>query len=413
VITNPPCIEIDAALRRPADAGSVRLASAVILVAFNLRLVIASLGPELDHVRASLHLSSTATSVLTALPVFTFGLLALAGPRLSHRLGLRRSLLVVLVLLLAGTLLRIGPDAATLFAGTFLAAAGIAIANVLMPVVARREFPTRTGLMLGMSTAATIGSVAAAAGLTVPLAHALGAGWRGGLGIWAVLSGVTLLIWLPFAWAQHDRDEGEAPHVSRALLRSPLAWMVTLFFGLQSLNVYVVVNWLPSLYEDHGYSASAAGGLIALLVLVQLPVALAVPTVAARMRRQHLLVVGIVACSAIAFLGILLSPTRPAVLWMVVLGLAQGAAFPLSLILLVLRAHTHAETAQLSTMMQSIGYLIAGTGPLVFGALHAVTNSWHGPLVFVLVLLVPELVAGLRASTPGYLDLERRSLDAD
>jgi CP family cyanate transporter-like MFS transporter len=389
----------------PTGARSARLATAVVLVAFNLRLVIASLGPELSRVRADLGLSSAATSVLTALPVFVFGLLALAGPWLSHRLGLRRSLLVVLCLLLAGTLLRIGPDAVTLFAGTLLAAAGIAIANVLMPVVARREFPTRTGLMLGMSTAATIGSVAAAAGLTVPLAHALGTGWRGGLGIWGALTALTLLIWLPFAWAQHDRDEGEAPHISRELLRNPLAWMITLFFGLQSLNVYVVVNWLPSLYEDHGYSASAAGGLIALLVLVQLPVALAVPTVAARMRRQHVLVVGIVACSAIAFLGILLSPTKPAALWMIVLGLSQGAAFPLCLVFLVLRARTHAETAQLSTMMQSIGYLIAGVGPLVFGALHAATDSWRGPLVFVLALLVPELVVGLRAASPGYVEV--------
>jgi MFS transporter, CP family, cyanate transporter len=375
----------------------------VILVAFNLRLVIGSLGPELDRIRADLGLSSTATSVLTALPVFCFGLLALAGPWLSHRFGLRRSLLVVLALLLAGSLLRIGPDAVTLFAGTFLAAAGIAIANVLMPVVARREFPTRTGLMLGMSTTATIGSVAAAAGLTVPIASALGEGWRGGLGIWAALTGLTLLMWLPFAWREHERDEGEAPHVSRELLRNPLAWTITLFFGLQSLNVYVVVNWLPSLYQDHGYSASSAGGLVALLVLVQLPVALAVPTVATRMRRQHALVAAIVACTAVGFLGVLLSPTNPAVLWVILIGLGQGAAFPLSLTFLVLRARTHSETAQLSTMMQSIGYLIAGVGPLVFGALHAATNSWRGPLIFVLALLVPELIVGLRAASPGYV----------
>jgi CP family cyanate transporter-like MFS transporter len=390
----------------------VRLAGAVVLVAFNLRLVIASLGPELDRVRASLGLSSTAVSVLTAIPVFCFGLLALAGPWLSHRFGLRRTLLIVLVLLLAGTLLRIGPDAFTLFAGTLLAAAGIAIANVLMPVVARREFPARTSLMIGMSTTATIGSVAAAAGLTVPIANALGAGWRGGLGIWAALTGVTLLIWLPFAWRSSERDEGEAPHISRALLRNPLAWTITLFFGLQSLNVYVVVNWLPSLYQDHGYSASAAGGLVALLVLVQLPVALTIPTLATRTGRQHVLVVAIVACTAIGFLGILLSPTKPAALWVVVLGLGQGAAFPLSLTFLVLRCHTHEETAQLSTMMQSIGYLIAGVGPLVFGALHAVTNSWRGPLVFVLALLVPELVVGLRAAAPGYLDLDGPSRPA-
>jgi CP family cyanate transporter-like MFS transporter len=344
--------------------------------------------------------------VLTSLPVFCFGLLALVGPTVSHRLGLRRALLLVLAMVLTGSLLRIGPDGATLFAGTLLAAAGIAIANVLMPVVARREFPTRTGLMLGMTTSATIGSVAVAGGLTVPLAHALGTGWRGGFAIWAAFTGLTLLIWLPFAWKQPELDEGDAPRLTRAVLRSPLAWMITLFFGLQSLNVYVVVNWLPSIYQDHGYSDSAAGGLLALLVVLQLPVALVVPSIATRLRRQHGLVIAIVAASAIAFLGILLSPTKPTVLWLVFLAFAQGAAFPWTLVLLVMRARRHEHTAQLSTMMQSIGYVIAGVGPLVFGALHAVTNSWRGPLIFVLALLVPELVVGLRAASPGYVELD-------
>ena len=278
------------------------------------------------------------------------------------------------------------------------------LALVLMPVVARAEFPTRTGLMLGMSTTATIGSVAASAGLTVPIADAMGAGWRGGLGIWAALTGMTLLVWLPFAWRQPVRPEGGPAHLSRQMLRNPLAWMITIFFGLQSLNVYVCVSWLPSLYADHGYSDSAAGGLLALNVLVQLPVCLVVPSLASRVRRQHGYVTGIVACSAIAFLGILLSPTKPTLLWLIVLAFAQGAAFPLCLSFVVLRSRTQAQTAELSTMMQSIGYLIAGVGPLVFGALHSVTNSWRGPLIFVLVLLAPQLWAGLRAASPGYLD---------
>lgn len=386
--------------------GSGPLAVAVVVVALNLRLVIASLGPELDRVRAGLGLSGAATSVLTALPVFCFGILALAGPWLSHRLGLRRAMLVVLVVLLAGTVLRIGPDGFTLFAGTLLAAAGIAVANVLMPVIARREFPTRTGAMLGLSTAATIGSVAVAAGLTVPIANALGSGWRGGLGIWAGFTALALVIWLPFALQEHEPDLGEAPHPSRAMLRSPLAWMITWFFGLQSLNVYVVVNWLPSIYRDHGYSHAAAGALLAVNVLVQLPVALVVPSLASRSPRQHGYVVGIVAASAIAFVGILLSPTTPAVLWVIVLGVGQGAAFPLCLSFLVLRTRTHAETAALSTMMQSVGYVIAGVGPLVFGALHAATSSWRGPLIFLLSLLVPQLVAGLRSASPGFVEAD-------
>jgi CP family cyanate transporter-like MFS transporter len=381
--------------------------AALVFVAFNLRLIIASLGPELEHVRAGLGLSSAETSLLTALPVFCFGVLALAGPWLAHRLGLRRTLLTLLLLMLAGTLLRVGPDVATLFAGTFLAAAGIAVANVLMPVLARQEFPRHTGAILGLTTMATLGSVAAAAGLTVPLADATGAGWRGGLGIWAAVTLLAVLAWWPFAARQPATADVELAHVTVALLRTPLAWMVTLFFGLISFNVYVVVNWLPTLYADHGYSHAAAGALVSVNVLVQLPEALLVPSIASRMRNQYPIVVAVVLLTAVGFLGILLSPTSPAVLWVAILGLGQGTGFPLALTFLVVRSRTHAETVQLSTLMQSVGYVVAGVGPLVVGALHAATHSWRGPLVLLLVLLVPELVCGLRAASPGFLDLGR------
>jgi CP family cyanate transporter-like MFS transporter len=222
---------------------------------------------------------------------------------------------------------------------------------------------------------------------------------------------LAVLAWLPFASRQPATADVELAHVTVALLRTPLAWMVTLFFGLISFNVYVVVNWLPTFYTDHGYSRAAAGALVSVNVLVQLPEALFVPSIASRMRNQYLIVVAVVGLTAVGFLGILLSPTRPAVLWVAILGLGQGTGFPLALTFLVVRSRTHAETVQLSTLMQSVGYVVAGLGPLVVGALHAATHSWHGPLVLLLALLVPELVCGLRAASPGFLDLCRDQPD--
>lgn len=385
-------------------SGSVGFAVAIIVVALNLRPAVAGVGPVLNTLRHSLGLSSTGASVLTAAPVFAFGAVAPAGPWLARRIGLHRTIMVLIVLVLAGLVVRLGPDVGTLFTGTLIAASAIAAANVLLPVVIKRDFPARTGLLMGLYTTALVGSGAAAAGLSVPVGDAIGHGWRGELGIWALLAAVGVVMWAPYA--RHDTRvvAVAAPEESVARLRhDPLAWTVTLFFGLQSLSFYAVLSWLPSLYQDHGYSAGAAGGLLSLSGLVQIPAALVLPSIATRMARQEILVVGCVVFTAGGLAGILIAPTTVPALWVVILGIGQGSAFAVALSLLVLRTRAHGSTAQLSSMAQSIGYLIAGLGPLLVGALHATTNSWHDPFILLLVLLVPELVTGLRAAAPGYV----------
>lgn len=372
-------------------------------MAANLRPAVASVGPVLDPLRADLHLSSAASAVLTAVPVFCFGALAPAGPWLARRIGLRAAVAGLCAALVAGLVLRLGPDAGTLFAGTVLAAGGIAATNVLLPVVIKRDFAERTGLMMGLYTTAVTGAAAAAAGLTVPIGDAIGHGWRGGLGVWALTAALALGLWLPHV-RRGTEGAVEAVHVPAGLRRNRLAWMVTLFFGLQSMSFYVVLGWLPSLFRSHGYSAASAGGLVSLSSLVQIPIALALPVFAIRMHRQHVLVVASVACTGAGLLAILVAPTAAAPLWVVILGFGQGATFALGLTLLVLRTRSSAATAGLSAMAQSVGYLIAGLGPLMVGALHAATGGWTAGLVVLLVLLVPELIAGLRAAAPGVID---------
>jgi CP family cyanate transporter-like MFS transporter len=383
-------------------AGSIGFAIAVLVISLNLRPAVASVGPVLNQIRRDTGLSSVGASVLTAAPVFCFGAVAMVGPRLARWLGLRRAVLILIATIVTGLVVRIGPDIATLFVGTLVAAGGIAACNVLMPVIIKRDFPNSTGLMMGLYTTALVASAAAGAGRPVPIGHAIGHNWRGGIGVWAILAVVGVALWLPYTFRDPLPVVADA-HVSAQLRRDPLAWMVTGFFGLQSLSFYAVLNWLPSLYQDHGYSASSAGALLSLSALVQIPVALFLPALATRMPHQRNLVIGAVAMTAIGLAGILFAPTPLAVLWVVILGVGQGAAFAIALTLLVLRTQTHDSTAQMSAMAQSVGYLIAGLGPLVVGALHAWSGGWHVPMVFLLVLLVPEVLTGLRAATPGFV----------
>jgi CP family cyanate transporter-like MFS transporter len=322
---------------------------------------------------------------------------------------------VALIALLTGMLVRLIPGVGFLFFGTALAGAGIATGNVLMPVLIRRDFPHRTGTMMAIFTTSLIGFAALSAGVTVPLADALGGGWRSGLAVWAIPAAVAAVAWLPALVAARTRSSSASPsagastrlgpagdqhpgHTARTLLRTRLAWQVMLFFALQSGAFYATLAWLPSIFRSHGASDAHAGLLLSLSMVVGLATALTTPGLATRMRDQRPLVIGCTALMAAGFAGILLAPMAAPYLWVVLLGLGENASFPLALMLIVLRGGSVATTEGLSTLAQSFGYVLAALAPLAVGALHGATGSWTPALILLLALMVPQLLVGLPAS---------------
>jgi MFS transporter, CP family, cyanate transporter len=379
----------------PTARRGVLLALSVVLVAVNLRPAVAGVGPVLPDLRAGLPLSGAGAAVLTTLPVLCFGLLATLAPRLARRYGIEPVLAAVMATLAAGALVRVLDGPPALFAGTVVAGGSIAIGNVLVPPLIKRDFPDRTGLLLGVYTMAVSGAAAVAAGVAVPLA-ATGLGWRGALGAWAVPAAVAALVWLPRLRGRTRPPA--APDAGPSLLRDPLAWQLTVFFGLQSLSFYAMLGWLPSMYRDFGASPATAGFLLSLLGLVQIPVSLVVPGLAGRARNQVGYAVGATVLIAAGTAGILLAPTAAPYLWVTLAGIGQGGCFALGLNLFVLRTRRVADTARVSAMAQSIGYTICAVGPLLVGVLHDLGGGWTAPLVLLLVLLLPQLVCGALAA---------------
>jgi MFS transporter, CP family, cyanate transporter len=396
----------------------VLLAAGVVLVAVNLRPAAASIGPVLNRIQADAGLSSGWAGALTTLPVLCFGLLAPLSPLLARRLGVHTSIAVAMIALVGGMLVRLIPGPGFLFLGTALAGAAIATGNVLVPVVVRRDFPHRTGTAMALYTTSLIGFAALAAGVTVPVANALGGGWRPGLAIWAIPAVVAALAWLPALVRRKPAIDAPPPaqaagpagsrrpaagsvplrgQTARALVRHPLAWQVTLFFALQSGGFYATLAWLPSIFRSHGASEAHAGLLLSLSMVVGLATALAVPGIAARHRDQRLLVIAGCVLTAGGLAGILLAPMSAAYLWVVLLGLGQNATFPLALMMIVMRGGSVATTEGLSTLSQSVGYVLAALAPLAVGAIHGLTRSWTPTLILLLALVVPQLVVGLGA----------------
>jgi MFS transporter, CP family, cyanate transporter len=280
---------------------------------------------------------------------------------------------------------------------------------VLLPVIVRRDFPGRTGTAMALYTTSLIGFAALSAGTTVPLANGLGGGWRPGLGIWAAPAAVAALAWLPAlvrrdvngsARAGNGTPPTPAPRTPavRPLLRQPLAWHVTLFFAVQSGGFYATLAWLPDIFRSHGASESHAGFLLSLSIVVGLLTSTTLPGLATRMRDQRWLVVVCTTVWAVGLIGILVAPMSAPYLWAVLLGLGQNSTFPLALMLIVLRGGALATTEGLSTLSQSVGYVLAAIFPLAVGAMHGAAGSWTPPLILLLALLVPQFVFGLAAS---------------
>lgn len=387
-------------MRRP----TVLVGLTIMLVALNLRAAVASVGPVLPEVKAGLGLTGTSAAVLTTLPVLCFGVLAVAAPRLARRSGIEAVLMVALLLLTAGLAGRVLGGPGLLLTGTVLVGGSIAIANVLLPPLIKRDFPDSTGVMMGVYTMSVAGSAAVAAGVTVPLGAVIDAGWRGGLGMWAVPALLAAAAWLPML-DRGGRPSGPQRPRGPSLARYPLAWQVTVYFGLQSLIFYAMLAWLPSIYRDHGYSPAAAGFLLSLCGLVQIPVTLVLPRFATRAPNQVLYIATSTAFMGAGLLGVLIAPTAAAHLWVVLLGIGCGSCFAMGLALFVLRTARVEDTARLSAMSQSIGYLICACGPLLFGLVHDAADSWGPPLVMLLVLLVPQLCCGVLAGRARVLGI--------
>ncbi|MEU6034342.1 MFS transporter [Actinomadura sp. NPDC047616] len=376
----------------------------LVLLTVNLRAAITGVTPLLGDLRESLGLSGVEVSVLTTLPVLCLGIFAALAPSLARRLGTEVAITGSLVLITAGIVLRIVPAQPALFAGTILAGAGIAMGNVLTPAVIKNVFPRRLGALTGMAMMLMAGSGAIAAALAVPLNDA--GGWRLALAVWAVPSLLAALAWIPLTRKTANATERPSPHARTStegsLLRVPLAWYVALFMGLASLMFYVLMSWLPEIMRAQGYAPATAGMMVSVMMIIGIPLGLLVPMAAARMRDQRPLVLA-VAVTMVVGLGGLIAAPHAGWLWVTVLGLGTGSAFPLAFTLLSLRSATPSVAARMSGMAQTGGYLLAGAGPLVVGVLHTTTGGWNVPLGLMLALVVPEIVFGLLAARPSFV----------
>ncbi|MFL1904015.1 CynX/NimT family MFS transporter [Streptomyces tauricus] len=422
----------DADLRTPPTrAWMTRLVIAgIVLTALNLRPAITSLGALLEEVRDGLGMSGSVAGLLTSVPPLCFAVFGVMAPRLARRFGPAAVVCAGMLAIGTGLVLRpfVGGTAGFLVASA-LALMGIAVSNVLMPVIVKRWFPDRVGTMTGLYSMALALGTAAAAAVTVPMTRALGGNWQSGLAVWAALAAVAVLPWIPLVRAK-GTPLSAAPTEARVatgagaptgvagagadavpkapvsgareeaaplrITRSRTAWALAVFFGLQATAAYITMGWMAQIFRDAGVPAGTAGLLLAVTMVMGVPLAFVIPRLATRLPHQGPIVVALGLCGFAGYAGLYLAPAAGAWAWALLLGVAN-CAFPLALTMVGMRARTGAGVVQLSAFAQSTGYLISIPGPLLVGVLYQHSGGWGLPIALMAGLMVPQIVVGVLA----------------
>ncbi|EKZ5285643.1 CynX/NimT family MFS transporter [Klebsiella aerogenes] len=379
-----------------ANGNKLLLIVGILFIAATLRVTFTGIAPLLDAIRAEYQLTTAQTGLLTTLPLLAFGLVSPLAAGVARRFGIEPSLLLAMVIICLGIGLRSLPSAAWLYIGTALIGCGIALGNVLLPGLIKRDFSGHVARMTGAYSITMGAAAAAGSAMVVPLALA-GFGWRGALLLLMVFPLLALLLWLPQARRQATTPmTGSGAAHNRGIWRSALAWQVTLFLGINSLVYYVIVGWLPAILQSMGYSEAQAGSLHGLLQLATAAPGLAIPLVLHRLKDQRGIAVLVALMCVVSTLGLWLLPGQ-AVIWTLIFGFGSGATMILGLTFIGLRASSAHQAAALSGMAQTIGYLLAACGPPLIGKIHDAYGDWHIPLIIVALIAVVMALFGALA----------------
>ncbi|MGW5644301.1 CynX/NimT family MFS transporter [Saccharopolyspora sp. NPDC003752] len=397
-----------ASTARPLRTGLVLIG--LLLIGANLRAGITVVGPLLETVRDDLGLPPVLASALISLPLLCFAIFSPAAAPLAARLGLERTLGGALIILAAGIIFRSVPWLPALWLGTAALGFALAIANVLLPALIKRDFPHDGGRVTGAYSATQSAFAAFASGLAVPLAGVTDAGWRISFGVWAGLALIAFAVFSPqlrrATMPRHSVAPAldQHPEQYRSPWRSGLAWMITISMAAQSALFYTIITWWPAIEAANGITAATAGLHLSILQFSGIAGNLITAAIIQKWHHdQRGLIAVLVPSNIVGISGMLLLPNL-ALIWSILLGLSTGGMIVFALAIFGIRTHHHGQAAALSGMAQSIGYLLAALGPAAIGAVHSSSNGWTAPLILLLALQFVQLISSWNAARPRLLD---------
>ncbi|MFK0039280.1 MFS transporter [Paenarthrobacter sp. NPDC090517] len=365
---------------------------AVVLIGLNLRAGITSAAALFHDLQQVLGYGPLVASILPSIPLLCFAVAGMGTSWLTRRVGVEKAIAIALALLAGGLLVRGVPVTGALLGGTVLAMSGLAVCNVAMPSFIREHYSERTSMMTGLYTFTMSGGATFAAAVSVPLAQELGSPSMG-LAAWGILGVAALLGFLPVVLHTHrNSTKTDRPRVSMwPLLRTRLGILITAIFTFQAFLAYAVMSWFAYILTSQGLSASESGLQFGVMQLVSVAAGMILLAFGSRPRMLRPALYLASSSTLLAIAAMVWLPTSLAVVPAVLFGFGLGI-FPLVLVIISRSGRSTAETTALSTIAQSLGYLIAAIGPFGMGLLHSATGGWVLPLSLLSIVAVALMV---------------------
>ncbi|MCM3389592.1 CynX/NimT family MFS transporter [Ureibacillus chungkukjangi] len=393
--------------RLPITSSTLLFVIAIIFLASTLRTPLTGVGAVISSIRDGLGISNVLAGFLTTIPLLAFAVVSPFAPRISRRIGIEKTLFYSVILLTIGIILRSLGTTSLLIFGTALIGVAISFGNVLVPSFFKLKYPLQIGLLTGIYTVSMNISAAIAVGISNPIATNTAWGWQGALCVSVILTLITLVVWTPLLRGEKvnlatlSNSTTDVPEIK--IWKKPLAWAIAISMGFQSLLFYCSISWVPEILVSQGYSADKAGWLTSMMQMAQIPMTFLIPIIAEKLRSQRPIVYMFTALYIIGFSGLLLGLTDFTAVWMICIGLAAGASFGIIMMLFTLRTKTAYEAAQISGFAQSIGYLLAAAGPVLFGLLHDTTGSWNTPNILFIISAIILFFTAFVSAKDRYL----------
>lgn len=389
-------------MNNTSSPSKLLLLIAILAIAFNLRPALSGIGSLAESIGVDLNLSGASLGLLTTLPLFAFAVISMLTPLFTKNYGVGKTVLGALAILTLGIIARSYLGIVGLYVGTLGIGIGIAFGNVLLPALTKQNFPDKAGAITSLYGSLMAIGASLAAGISVPLAEDYVWGWRGALAIWAGTSLIAFTIWsFQVKHLKKTKPRRNFLVALKKLSGSSLVWKMAIYMGLQSMVFYVILAWLPTILIEDGYTNSYAGWMLSLSQATGILGSITIPLWAGKRQDQRLIIGLLVLLEIISLIGLMFPGLGLVPLWVCIIGFVLGGTFGLALLLIILRSSDADTAAELSGIVQSIGYLIAATGPFCIGIIFDISGEWNYALIALIAVALVKLYVGMGAGKKG------------
>ncbi len=369
----------------------------MMLIAANLRLPITIIPPLLHTIEKYLNIPNALMGLITSIPLVAFAIFSPIIVKIAKKIGNELTVFLFFILLISGSYLRIIPAIWALFFGTILVGIGIDSGNVLVPAMIKDRLPTKIpmGTALYTMSMLLIGAIGTALSGIFISKISLGST----LAILSALSIIALIFWIPNLKSnsrEKSNKKEEIPNY-KTVWKQPVGWFITLYFGLQALVYYSLITWLPSILESHGVSTMTASNTLTVLQISGLPCSFIVPLMASKKNGRIFLNTFLIIGYVLGPLTFLMDITNTSTLMItsILIGFGSGIAFNEAIYYFTNKTTNPYQTAEISGMAQSSGYLLAAIGPVFFGFIKGLLNSWSSVLILMALFSVLLVTSGI------------------